>query len=69
MTRGKYSVKGWRRVWRIARNKARERMDPAYLLARWDGVRAGLLATIDKFGDDDLGFTPYHGADALHTGP
>jgi hypothetical protein len=44
-------------------------MDPAYLLARWDGVRAGLLATIDKFGDDDLSFTPYHGADALHTGP
>jgi hypothetical protein len=44
-------------------------MDPAYLLARCDGVRAGLLVIIDKFGDDDLSFTPYHGADARHTGP
>jgi uncharacterized damage-inducible protein DinB len=37
-------------------------MDPAYLLARWEGVRAGLLATIEKLGDDDLSFTPYPGA-------
>ena len=37
-------------------------MDPVYLLARWDGVRAGLLATIAKFHDDDLSFTPYPGA-------
>ena len=37
-------------------------MDPAYLLARWESVRAGLLATIEKLGDDDLDFTPYTGA-------
>jgi uncharacterized damage-inducible protein DinB len=37
-------------------------MDPAYLLARWESVRAGLLATIAKIGDDDLSFTPYPGA-------
>jgi uncharacterized damage-inducible protein DinB len=37
-------------------------MDPGYLLARWEGVRAGLLATIEKLGDDDLSFTPYPGA-------
>jgi uncharacterized damage-inducible protein DinB len=37
-------------------------MDLAYLLARWEGVRAGLLATIEKLGDDDLSFTPYPGA-------
>jgi len=37
-------------------------MDPAYLLARWESVRAGLLATIEKFGDADLRFTPYPGA-------
>jgi len=37
-------------------------MDPAYLLARWESVRAGLLETTAKFGDDDLTFTPYPGA-------
>jgi uncharacterized damage-inducible protein DinB len=39
-------------------------MDPAYLLARWENVRAGLLATIEKLGDDDLSFMPYPGAQA-----
>jgi len=33
-----------------------------YPLARWESVRAGLLATIEKLGDDDLSFTPYPGA-------
>jgi len=37
-------------------------MDPAYLLARWEGVRTGLRATIARFGDDDLSYTPYLGA-------
>jgi hypothetical protein len=37
-------------------------MGPAYLLARWENVRAGLLATIEKRGDDDLSFAPYPGA-------
>jgi hypothetical protein len=37
-------------------------MDSAYLLARWEGIRAGLLVTIEKLDDGDLSFTPYLGA-------
>jgi uncharacterized damage-inducible protein DinB len=37
-------------------------MNPAYLLARWEDMRSGLLATIEKLGDDDLSFTAYPGA-------
>jgi hypothetical protein len=37
-------------------------MDPADLLTRWEGVRAGLLATIATFGDDGPSLTPYPGA-------
>jgi uncharacterized damage-inducible protein DinB len=37
-------------------------MDPVYLLARWENVRAGLLAIIEKLGDNDLSFMSYPGA-------
>jgi uncharacterized damage-inducible protein DinB len=34
-------------------------MDLAYLLARWQNVRAGLIETMDKFQADELDFKPY----------
>ena len=37
-------------------------MDLDYLTARWRNVRAGLLATIAKFRDEELDFKPYAAA-------
>jgi uncharacterized damage-inducible protein DinB len=37
-------------------------MDPYQLGDRWAEVRRDLLATIDKFGDEDLTFRPFDGA-------
>jgi uncharacterized damage-inducible protein DinB len=34
-------------------------MDLAYLASHWANVRAGLIATIDKFGDGELDFQPF----------
>jgi uncharacterized damage-inducible protein DinB len=37
-------------------------MNIAQLRSYWKQVRAGLLATIDKFSDQELEFVPYEGA-------
>src|SRR5262245_10834934 len=37
-------------------------MDVVYIIAQWERVRAGLLETIDKFGDDELDFKPFAAA-------
>ncbi len=37
-------------------------MNIEYVIAHWNKVRAGLLATIDKFRDDELDFKPFAAA-------
>jgi uncharacterized damage-inducible protein DinB len=37
-------------------------MQVEYLVRRWNNVRAGLLATIDKFRDEELDFKPFAAA-------
>jgi uncharacterized damage-inducible protein DinB len=37
-------------------------MDLAYLFSHWEGVRAGLIETIDKFHDEELDFRPFAGS-------
>lgn len=34
-------------------------MNLQYLISHWDAVRAALVQTIDKFGDQELEFKPY----------
>jgi uncharacterized damage-inducible protein DinB len=33
-----------------------------HLMSHWQGIRADLLETIDKFNDQELSFVPYGGA-------
>lgn len=37
-------------------------MKLSVMFAHWEQVRRDLLATIDKFSDDELAYTPYAGA-------
>ncbi len=37
-------------------------MKPSEMFSRWTQVRADLLATIDKFNQDELIFTPFKGS-------
>jgi hypothetical protein len=34
-------------------------MDLSYVVAHWENVRGGLIATIAKFRDDELDFKPF----------
>lgn len=34
-------------------------MDMQYLISCWEGVRRGLIETVDKFDDQDLDFKPF----------
>ena len=37
-------------------------MDGSHMIEHWQGVRAGLIETIDKFGEDNLDYQPFHGS-------
>ncbi len=37
-------------------------MKPSRIFEHWQQIRADLLSTIDKFGDDELAYVPFEGA-------
>jgi uncharacterized damage-inducible protein DinB len=40
-------------------------MDPRELFAHWKNIREGLIETIDKFEDAELGYAPFDGSRAV----
>lgn len=36
-------------------------MDPQRIIEHWDRVRGGIMATLDEFADDELGWAPVQG--------